>query len=286
MNWWFTNNGIILDTAGRLMLPEVYTGDNPEWDEFLDPQPPPAQLPDQRPDPRHPGRHASSPTRRGDRPQGRATSPTSSTRCSARSASASRSSCWSPSATRSSASASSSRASTAGRAGPVARLVQPRDARRAVQARSRSTSTLKLVHEQLVRRRGRLLQDPVNTEDPSAAAARSDRRAVQPARSAGELAPRLRRYLEPIFVAGPWSAKPLFLRGIYFTSSMQKGSPWTSTWPRPWASRWTTCPRRRTGPRAEPTSCATCSWRRSSRKRGSSRAPPTSTSPSGRARSP
>src|SRR5207253_5406784 len=31
------------------------------------------------------------------------------------------------------------------------------------------------------------------------------------------LAPRLRRYLETIFVAGEWSAKPVFLRGIYCT---------------------------------------------------------------------
>ncbi len=38
------------------------------------------------------------------------------------------------------------------------------------------------------------------------------------------LAPRLRRYLETIFVAGEWSAKPVFLRGIYFTSSMREGS--------------------------------------------------------------
>jgi hypothetical protein len=37
------------------------------------------------------------------------------------------------------------------------------------------------------------------------------------------LAPRLRRYLESIFVAGEWSAKPVFLRGIYFTSSMREG---------------------------------------------------------------
>jgi IcmF-related N-terminal domain len=37
------------------------------------------------------------------------------------------------------------------------------------------------------------------------------------------LAPRLRRYLETIFVAGEWSAKPIFLRGIYFTSSMREG---------------------------------------------------------------
>ena len=37
------------------------------------------------------------------------------------------------------------------------------------------------------------------------------------------LAPRLQRYLETIFVAGEWSAKPVFLRGIYFTSSMREG---------------------------------------------------------------
>ncbi len=37
------------------------------------------------------------------------------------------------------------------------------------------------------------------------------------------LAPRLRRYLETIFIAGEWSAKPVFLRGIYFTSSMREG---------------------------------------------------------------
>ena len=37
------------------------------------------------------------------------------------------------------------------------------------------------------------------------------------------LAPRLRLYLQTIFVAGEWSAKPVFLRGIYFTSSMREG---------------------------------------------------------------
>ena len=37
------------------------------------------------------------------------------------------------------------------------------------------------------------------------------------------LAPRLQRYLETIFVAGEWSSKPVFLRGIYFTSSMREG---------------------------------------------------------------
>ncbi len=34
---------------------------------------------------------------------------------------------------------------------------------------------------------------------------------------------RLQRYLDMVFVTGEWSAKPLFFRGIYFTSSMQEG---------------------------------------------------------------
>src|SRR3989442_13369454 len=38
------------------------------------------------------------------------------------------------------------------------------------------------------------------------------------------LSSRLRRYLETIFIAGEWSAKPLFLRGIYFSSAMREGS--------------------------------------------------------------
>lgn len=36
------------------------------------------------------------------------------------------------------------------------------------------------------------------------------------------LIPRLKRYLQIIFSAGEFSAKPVFLRGIYFTSSMQQ----------------------------------------------------------------
>ena len=35
---------------------------------------------------------------------------------------------------------------------------------------------------------------------------------------------RLRSYLQTIFVAGEWSAKPLFFRGIYFSSSMSEGA--------------------------------------------------------------
>lgn len=79
------------------------------------------------------------------------------------------------------------------------------------------------IRERLDRKRLALLQDPVNTEDQSAR--RTDQidelyafpEAVQ------RIASRLQRYLELIFTTGIWSSKPLFLRGIYFTSSMQHG---------------------------------------------------------------
>jgi hypothetical protein len=41
--------------------------------------------------------------------------------------------------------------------------------------------------------------------------------------SISALAPRLRKYLETIFVIGGQQAKPLFLRGIYFTSALTEG---------------------------------------------------------------
>jgi hypothetical protein len=79
------------------------------------------------------------------------------------------------------------------------------------------------VRGRLLRRRQALLLDPVNTED------RTARRLDQVDAVYGfpdtfmKITPRLRRYLEMIFVAGEWSPKPLFLRGIYFTSSMREG---------------------------------------------------------------
>jgi hypothetical protein len=35
MNWWFTNNAVILDTAGKMVFPEVGAATTREWDEFL-----------------------------------------------------------------------------------------------------------------------------------------------------------------------------------------------------------------------------------------------------------
>ena len=83
---------------------------------------------------------------------------------------------------------------------------------------------LETVVQRLQRRRLGLLLDPVNTEDPNAR--RTDQVDALYAfpQTLTSIAPRLQRYLEMIFVAGEWSAKPLFLRGIYFTSSMREGS--------------------------------------------------------------
>ena len=82
---------------------------------------------------------------------------------------------------------------------------------------------LRQVHDRLVERRKRLLADPVNTEDPSHSRMDQVDSLFAFPETLVKLAPRLRQYLETIFVAGEWSAKPLFLRGIYFTSSMSEG---------------------------------------------------------------
>ena len=82
---------------------------------------------------------------------------------------------------------------------------------------------LETVLNRLRRRRLGLLQDPVNTE--KADSRRSDQidTLYDFPHSLSRIVPRLRLYLEKIFVVGEWSAKPLFIRGIYFTSSMREG---------------------------------------------------------------
>jgi IcmF-related N-terminal domain len=82
---------------------------------------------------------------------------------------------------------------------------------------------LRTVTQRLRRRRLALLLDPVPVEGAGRRADEVDRLYDFP-QSLAALAPRLRRYLEIIFVAGEWTSRPLFLRGIYFTSSMREGS--------------------------------------------------------------
>lgn len=79
------------------------------------------------------------------------------------------------------------------------------------------------VSQRLRRRRMGSLRDPVPEAAGGRRADEVDSLYSLP-HSLELLAPRLRRYLETIFVAGEWSAKPLFLRGIYFTSSMREGA--------------------------------------------------------------
>lgn len=83
---------------------------------------------------------------------------------------------------------------------------------------------LKTVQNRLSRRRLGMLIDPVNSDDPKKR--RTDQVDALYAfpDSIVRIAPRLKQYLSTIFVAGEWASKPLFLRGIYFTSSMREGT--------------------------------------------------------------
>jgi hypothetical protein len=82
---------------------------------------------------------------------------------------------------------------------------------------------LRAVSKRLEKRRLGLLLDPVAANGSHRRADEVDRLYEFPS-SLAALAPRLKRYLEIIFVAGEWSARPPFLRGIYFTSSLREGS--------------------------------------------------------------
>lgn len=88
----------------------------------------------------------------------------------------------------------------------------------------RVSEHLETVRQRLLKLRLGLLLDPINTEDPGARRTDQVDALYALPESLSKIAPRLRRYLELIFVAGEWSPKPLFLRGIYFTTSMREGA--------------------------------------------------------------
>jgi GTP-binding protein EngB required for normal cell division len=79
------------------------------------------------------------------------------------------------------------------------------------------------VRDKLTKRRAGLLQNPIHTTDPNGRRTDEVDELYELPGNMMRIAPRLRQYLEKIFVAGEWSPKPLFLRGIYFTSSMREG---------------------------------------------------------------
>jgi hypothetical protein len=78
------------------------------------------------------------------------------------------------------------------------------------------------VVQRIGRRRLGMLKDPVPTDAGKRRADEVDSLFALSA-SIGALAPRLRKYLETIFGTSAQSAKPLFLRGIYFTSALTEG---------------------------------------------------------------
>jgi hypothetical protein len=79
------------------------------------------------------------------------------------------------------------------------------------------------VVERLRRHRLGLLEDPVPKDANNRRIDEVDRLYAFP-NSLSLISANLRQYLSTIFVAGEWSAKPLFLRGIYFTSSLREGA--------------------------------------------------------------
>jgi len=85
---------------------------------------------------------------------------------------------------------------------------------------------LKTIQTRLFRRRLALLQDIVSTSDePHGGQIRQADTLYAFPQSLAKIAPRMARYLELVFSVGSqWSCKPLFFRGIYFTSSMREGS--------------------------------------------------------------
>jgi IcmF-related N-terminal domain len=221
MNWWFRNDAVFLDTAGRLMMPEVSTGENHEWNEFL------KLLSRARPNAPINGLLLVIPAD---------TLETDST--------------------------DQITAKSKQIAEQFAHVQEMLDVRFPVyvvitkcdringfkqffegmtqpeeQAQMLGWSNpdqsfrpesvdehLEYVRQRLLRRRLGLLEDPINKESPDLRRLdQVDSLYIFPdkLRTLGQ---RLRRYLEAIFTSGEWSSnKPPLLRGIYFTSALQKG---------------------------------------------------------------
>lgn len=225
MDWWFTNNAVILDTAGRLMFEEVKPGEQSEWREFL------TLLKKNRPNCPINGLFLVIP---------------------------------SDSLIKESADEIAKQAGIiAQRLDLIQRVLDVRfpvyviitkcdkingfreffDDLRDPQLQHQMMGWsnpdpldtpfradlvdqhLDKVVNRLRRRRMGVLRDPAaQAESPAARRADEVDALFALPQSLALLGPRLRRYLETIFVAGEWSAKPLFLRGIYFTSSMREGA--------------------------------------------------------------
>jgi hypothetical protein len=223
MNWWFTNNAVLLDTAGRLMFEEVKPGETSEWREFLQ------LLKKNRPNCPVNGLFLVIP---------------------------------SDSLIKNSAEEIAKKAGKiAQQLDTIQRVLDVRfpvfviitkcdkvngfreffdgltDPQLQHQMMGWSNPDpldnpfrpelvdqhLNQVVQRLRRRRLGLMRDPVPENPMGRRTDEVDSLYALP-HSLSLLGSRLRRYLETIFVAGEWSAKPLFLRGIYFSSSMREGA--------------------------------------------------------------
>jgi hypothetical protein len=82
---------------------------------------------------------------------------------------------------------------------------------------------LRTVTARLEQRRFHLLQNPTPA-DPNGRRADEVDGLYELPHNIQALSARLQRYLEIVFVNGEWTSRPLFLRGIYFTSSVREGA--------------------------------------------------------------
>jgi DNA polymerase III delta prime subunit len=85
------------------------------------------------------------------------------------------------------------------------------------------TAHIEEVASRLRRRRLLLMRDPVAAVAGSRRIDEVDSFFDFPA-SVEAISPRLKQYLDVIFVSGEWTQKPLFLRGIYYTSALIEGN--------------------------------------------------------------
>lgn len=223
MNWWFTDKAVLLDTAGRLMFEDVAPGENNEWREFL------RLLRASRPNCPINGMLLVIPadtliTDTTDELQQKAGKIAQQFDQIQR---------------------------TLGVRFPVFVLITKSDLINGFReffdditdpvlsaqmlgwsnpdgldepfAPDRVEEHLETIRVRLLERRFALLQDPVHSTDAKGRRIDQVDALYKFPEALTEIGPRLRRYLEMIFVSGEWSQKPLFLRGIYLTSSMREG---------------------------------------------------------------
>lgn len=82
---------------------------------------------------------------------------------------------------------------------------------------------LKIVQDRLLRRRLAIMRDPTPSHDLSDSRFDEVDTLFDFPSSFDKISGPLKQYLQLVFVPSEWASKPLFLRGIYFTSSMQEG---------------------------------------------------------------